>query len=56
MLAGNFYADDVVLAAAPDAAAEVMVAEVIQHLREVGLAVGAEITRWSSHPDGLAAM
>ena len=43
-------ADDVVLAAASVAAAEVMVAEVIAKVKEVGLTVGAENTHWTIHP------
>ena len=39
-----------VLVAASVAAAEVMVAEVIAKLKEVGLTVGAEKTHWTSHP------
>ena len=50
MLAATCCADDVVLAAASVAAAEVMVAEVIAKLKEVGLTVGAEKTLWTSHP------
>ena len=44
------YADDVVLAAASVAAAEVIVAEVIAKLKEVGLTVGAEKIHCTSHP------
>ena len=53
------------LVAASVAAAEVMVAEVIAKLKEVGLAVGAQKTHWTSHPkmidrsivvDGLAVL
>ena len=43
-------ADDVVLVAASVAVAEVMVAEVIAKLKEVGLSVGAQETHWTSHP------
>ena len=49
-------ADDVVLVAASVVVAEVMVAEAIAKLKEVGLSVGAQETHWTSHPrmDGLA--
>ena len=50
VLAVNCYADDVVCVAASVAAAEVMVAEVIAKLKEVGLTVGSEKTHWTSHP------
>ena len=50
VLAAICYADDVVLVAASVAAAEVMVAEVIAKLKEVGLTVGAQKTHWTSHP------
>ena len=43
VLAAICHADDVILAAA-----EVMVAEVIAKLKEVGLTVGAEKTLWTS--------
>ena len=61
VLSAICYADDVVLVAA----AEVMVAEVIAKLKEVGLSVGAQKTHWTSHPkmidrstvvDGLAVL
>ena len=48
-LAAICYADDVVLVAASVAAAEVMVAEVMAKLKEVGLTVGAEETQRTSH-------
>ena len=50
VLAAICYADDVVLVAAPFAAADVMVTEVIAKLKEVGLSVGAQKTHWTSHP------
>ena len=65
MLAAICYADDVVLVAASVAAAEVMVAEMIAKLKEVGLTVGAQKTHWTSFPkmtdknimvDGLAVL
>ena len=65
VLAAICYADDVVLVAASVAAAEVMVAEVIAKLKDVGLTVGAQTTHWTSHPkmvdksimvDGLAVL
>ena len=46
------YADDVVLAAASVAAAEVMVSEVISKLKEVGLTVGAQKTHEFFPDDG----
>ena len=49
MLGAICFADDVVLAAASVAAAEVMVAEVIARLEEVVLTVDAEKTHWTSH-------
>ena len=65
VLAAVCCANDVVLAAASFAVAEVMVAEVIAKLKEVGLTVGAEKTHWTGHPkmmdtsigvDGLAVL
>ena len=65
VLAAICCADDVVLVAASVAAAEVMVAEVMAKLKEVGLTVGAEKTHLTSHPkmmetsievDGLAVL
>ena len=65
VLAAICYADGVVLAAALVAAVEVMVADVIAKLKEVGLSVGAQKTHWTSHPmmtdrsivvDGLAVL
>ena len=65
VLAAICYADDVVSVAASVAAAEVMVTEVIAKLKEVGLTVGAQKTRWTSYPkmvdksimvDGLAVL
>ena len=65
VLAAICYADDVVLVAAPVAAAEVIVAGVTEKLKEVGLSVGAQKTHWTSHPkmvdrcivvDGLAVL
>ena len=50
VLAATCYADDVVLAAASVAAAEVTVAEVIAKLKRSGLTVGPMKTRWTSHP------
>ena len=50
MLAAICYADDVVLVAASMAVAEVMVAEVIEKLKDVGLTVVALKTHWMSHP------
>ena len=50
VLAAICCADDVVLVAASVAAAEVMVAEVIAKMKEVGLTVGAQRTQWTSHP------
>ena len=51
VLAAIWYATNVVLAATSVAAAEVMVAEVIAKLKEVGLSVGAEKPHWTSHPE-----
>ena len=65
VLAAICYADDVVLVAASVAAAEVVVAEVIAKLKEVGRTVGAQKTHWTSFPkmtdknimvDGLAVL
>ena len=65
VLAAICYADDLVLVAASVAAAEVMVAEIIAKLKEVGLTVGAQNTHWASFPkmtdknimvDGLAVL
>ena len=50
VLAATCYADDVVLVAASVDAVEVMVAEVIAKLKEVGVSVGAQKTHWTSHP------
>ena len=50
MLAAICYVDDVVLVVASVAVADVMVAEVIAELLEVGLTVGAEKTHWTSQP------
>ena len=50
VLAATCYADDVMLVAASVAAAEVMVAEVIAKLEDVGLTVGAQKTHWTSDP------
>ena len=44
------YADDVLLVAASVAAVEVVVAEVVAILEEVGLSLGALKTHWTSHP------
>ena len=44
------YADDVVLVAGSVCAAETMVEETIGKLKEVGLAVGAQKTHWTSLP------
>ena len=44
------YADDVVLIAVSVSAAETMVSEVIEKLKEVRLTVGAQKTRWTSFP------
>ena len=51
VLAAICLADDVVLVAASVAAAEVMVAEVIAKLKDVGLNVGAQKTHWTSQPE-----
>ena len=65
VLAAICFADDVVLVAASVAAAEMMVAEVIAKLKDVGLNVGAQRTHWTSQPkmvdksimvDGLAVL
>ena len=65
MLAAICYAADVVMVVASVTSAEVMVAEVIAKLKEVGSTVGAEKTHWTSHPkmmdtsigvDGLAVL
>ena len=50
VLAAICHADDVVSVAALVAAAEVMVAEVIAKVKDVGLTVGAQRTHWTSHP------
>ena len=64
-LAAICCAGDVVLVAVSVTAAEVMVSEVIAKLKEVGLSVGAQKTRWTSYPkmmdksimvDGLAVL
>ena len=47
-LAAICYADDVVLIAVSVSAAETMVSEVIEKLKEVGLTVGAQRTHWTS--------
>ena len=47
-LAAICYADDVVLIAVSVSAAETMVSEVIEKLKEVGLTVGAQKTHWTS--------
>ena len=44
------HADDVVLVAGSVCAAETMVEETIGKFKEVGLAVGAEKTHWTSLP------
>ena len=49
-LAAICYADDVVLIAVSVSAAETMVPEVIEKLKEVGLTVGAQKTHWTSFP------
>ena len=49
-LAAISYADDVVLIAVSVSAAETMVSEVIEKLKEVGLTVGAPKTHWTSFP------
>ena len=49
-LAAICYADDVVLIAVSVSAAETMVSEVIEKLKEVGLTVGAQKTHWTSFP------
>ena len=65
VLAAICYADDVVLVAVSVTAAEVTVTEVIAKLKEIGLAVGAKKTHWTSYPkmvdksimvDGLAVL
>ena len=48
VLAATCYADDVVLIAVSVSAAETMVSEVIEKLKEVGLTVGAQKTDWTS--------
>ena len=50
-LAAICYADDVVLIAVSVSAAEKMVSEVIEKLKEVGLTVGAQKTHWTSFPE-----
>ena len=47
-LAAICYADDVMLIGVSVSAAEVMVTEVIEKLKEVGLTVGAQKTHWTS--------
>ena len=47
-LAAICFADDVVLIAVSVSAAETMVSEVIEKLKEVGLTVGAQKTHWTS--------
>ena len=49
-LAAICYADDVVLIAVSVSAAETMVSEAIEKLKEVGLTVGAQKTHWTSFP------
>ena len=49
-LAAICHADDVVLIAVSVSAAETMVSEVIEKLKEVGLTVGAQKTHWTSFP------
>ena len=49
-LAAICHADDVVLIAVSIDAAESMVSEVIEKLKEVGLTVGAQKTHWTSFP------
>ena len=49
-LAAICYADDVVLIAVSVTAAETMVSEVIEKLKEVGLTIGAKRTHWTSFP------
>ena len=49
-LAAICYADDVVLVAVSTDAAESIVSEVIEKLKEVGLTVGAQRTHWTSFP------
>ena len=49
-LAAICYADDVVLIAVSVSAAETMVSEVIEKLKDVGLTVGAQKTHWTSFP------
>ena len=49
-LAAICYAADVVLIAVSMSAAEIMVTEVIEKLKEVGLTVGAQKTHWTSYP------
>ena len=49
-LAAICYADDVVLVTVSMSAAETMVSEVIEKLKEVGLSVGAQKTHWTSYP------
>ena len=50
LLTAICHADDWVLAAASVAATDVVVADVIAKLKEVGLTVGTEKTHWTSHP------
>ena len=49
-LAAICYADDLVLIAVSIDAAESMVYEVIEKLKEIGLTVGAQKTHWTSFP------
>ena len=49
-LAAICFADNVVLIAVSVSAAEIMVSEVIEKLKEVGLTVGAQRTHWTSFP------
>ena len=49
-LAAICYADEVVLIAVSVSAAEILVSEVIEKLKEVGLTVGAQKTHWTSFP------
>ena len=49
-LAAICYADDVVLIAVSVSAAETMVSEVIEKLKDVVLTVGAQKTHWTSFP------
>ena len=49
-LAATCYADDVVLIAVTVSAADTMVSEVIEKLKEVGLTAGGQKAHWTSFP------